>query len=308
MTGGQNGAEARLGRREFLRRLSLAGAGTGAGLALFPGLVGAPGVIRALAAPATGPVLPGSPPDKQDPRGITVRPDDPAISASPVEYSGRITPLLGYLSLPASPEVYPGILVLHDVPGMTEHVRDATRRLAKAGYVALAVDLLSRMGGAAKVGDAAAISTALSTITAPQYLQDMNSSVSYLEARPLAAKSRIGVLGFGLGGSLAWLLLSQNPDLKAGVIFSGGVPSATMVPRITAAVLAIFGEAEERDTKEISDFDAAMKKTGRAWAYKVESKAGRGFFDDTRDRYVPDAAKDAWRLTLDWYATHLSAS
>lgn len=305
--GGPEAAEERLGRREVLRRLILAGAGTGAGLVLLPGLGGARGVVRALAAPAPAPVLPGSPPDKQDPRGITVRPDDPAISASPVEYPGRITSLFGYLSLPARPEVYPGILVLHDIPGMTEHVRDLTRRLAKAGYVALALDLLSRMGGAAKVGDPAAVTTALSTLTAAQYLQDMNSSVSYLEARPLTAKSRIGVLGFGLGGSLAWLLLSQNSDLRAGVIFSGGVPSATVAPRITAAVLAIFGE-DERDTKDISDFDAAMKKTGRAWAYKVESRAGRGLFDDTRDRYAPDAAKDAWHLTLDWYATHLGAS
>jgi carboxymethylenebutenolidase len=298
--GHSNGGNSRMERRELLRRALVAGAGAGCSLS---GRLLSPGM--ALAAAAAAPALPGSPPDKTNPAGITVRPDDPAISAGPVEYPGRITPLLGYLASPAHPDVSPGVLVLHDNTGMTEHVRDVTRRLAKAGYMALALDLLSRKGGTAKIGETAKIADTLSTITASQYLVDMNSSLMYLEARPLAAKSRIGVLGFGLGGSLSWLLVSQNPDLKAGVIFYASLPSSGVVLRITTAVLAIFGDAEQRDTKEVADFDAAMKQAGLAWAYKVESTAGRGFFDDTRERYVPDASKDAWGLTLDWYSRHL---
>jgi carboxymethylenebutenolidase len=293
-----NGRGTPLPRREFLRRLFCAGAGTGAGLGLLH-------VTRALAAPAGSPHVPGSPPDAQGPTGITVRPDDPAIIAGPVQYPGVITQLAGYLSAPAIPEVYPGILVLHDLTGMSEHVRDVTRRLSKVGYVALALDLLSRLGGTDKFGDPANVSTALSALTPSQYLVDLDQSVSYLEARPVVAKSKIGVLGFGFGGSLTWLLLSQNPDLKAGAIFSATLPSSALIPRITAAVQAIFGDAEQRNLKEITDFDLAMKQAGIPWAYKVESKAGRGFFDDSRDRYVPDAAKDAWNLTLDWYAKHL---
>lgn len=301
---GPNGRDARLPRREFLRHLFLASVGGGAGLGLVSGLAGIP-ATWALAAPTAPPHVPGSPPDAQNPAGITVRPDDPAINAGPVEYPGVIAPLMGYLSAPASPEVYPGILVLHDVTGMSEHVRDVTRRLSKAGYAALALDLLSRMGGTAKFSDPASASTALSALTPSQYLVDLDRSVSYLEARPVVAKSKIGVLGFGFGGSLAWLLLSQNPDLKAGAIFYASLPSPALIPRVTAAVLAIFGDAEQRNLKEITDFDLAMKQAGIPWTYNVESKAGRGFFDDSRDRYVPDAAKDAWNLTLDWYAKHL---
>ncbi len=291
---GPNGRDARLPRREFLRHLLLASVS---------GLAGIP-ATRALAAPAAPPHVPGSPPDAQDPAGITVRPDDPAINAGPVEYPGVITPLMGYLSAPASPDVYPGILVLHDLTGMSEHVRDVTRRLSKAGYAALALDLLSRMGGTAKFSDPASASTALSALTPSQHLVDLDRSVGYLEARPVVAKSKIGVLGFGFGGLLSWLLLSQNPDLKAGATFYA-LPSPALIPRITAAVLAIFGDAEQRNLKEITDFDLAIKQAGIPWTYKVESKAGRGFFDDSRDRYVPDAAKDAWNLTLDWYAKHL---
>ncbi len=298
----------RLGRRQFLGRLLAAGAGTGAGLALLETLH-APTwrgstVAGAVSAP---PPLPGSPPDKRTTSGITVPADDPAISAAAVEYPGVIMPLLGYLSAPAGGEIYPGVLVLHDAFGLTEHIRDITRRLAKAGYVALAPDLLSRAGGTAKLGDLAKISAALGSLSMSQYLQDLNASVSYLESRPLAAKTRIGALGFGLGGNLAWVLLAQNPDLKAGVVAYGGIPSNPIIDRLRVAVLAVFAETDRDTPAEISDFDAAMKKSGLPWAYKVEPKAERGFFDDTRSRYVAAAAKDVWQLTLDWYDKYLHA-
>lgn len=294
----------RLGRRRLLRRL-LAGAGAGAGLVLLRALRGRPGTAAG-AAPAATPPPPGAPPDRRDVSGVTVPADDPAIVAGPVEYPGVITSLLGYLSAPRGGEVYPGVLVLHDVAGLTEHVRDVTRRLAKAGYVALAPDLLSRRGGTAGLGDPARVGAALGAMAISQYLEDLNSSVAYLEAYPLAAKTRTGVLGYGLGGNLAWALLSQNTDVRAAVVFDGGVPPSGVLARIGAAVLAIFSETDRQEAQGIPDLDAAMKKTGVPWAYRVEPKAGRGFFDDTRDRYVPDAARDAWRLTLGWFGEHLA--
>ncbi len=299
--------DTRLGRRLFLRRLLAAGAGTGAGLALFDAFFEVPGSTPAWAAPAAPSPPPGPPPDKQTTSGVTVPATDPAISTEPVEYRGVITPLAGYLSSPAGTQIYPGVLVLHDVFGLTEHIRDVTRRLAKAGYVALAPDLLSRLGGTGKLGDSAKIGAALGSLSMSQYLQDMNSSVRYLESRPLAAKTRVGVLAFGLGGNLAWALLAQNADLKAGVMLYGGIPPLTVVGRAKAAVLAIFGETEKHDASEISELDEAMKKAGQTWTYKTEPKANRGFFDDTRDRYVPAAAMDAWKLTLDWFGKNLSA-
>lgn len=295
----------RIGRRQFLRRLLAAGAGTGLA---FLGAHHAPawrGITVAGAVSPPGP--PGSPPDKQTTSGITVPADDPAISAGAVEYPGVITPLMGYLSMPAGGEIYPAVLVLHDVFGLTEHIRDVTRRLAKIGYVALAPDLLSRAGGTAKLGDPAKISAALASLAMAQYLQDLNRSVSYLGSRPLAAKTRIGALGFGLGGSLTWPLLAQNPDLKTGVMLYSGIPQDALLPHLRGAVLAIFGEADRETPAEIADLDTEMKKSGLPWAYKIEPKASRGFFDDTRNSYVTAAAKDAWQLTLDWYSKQLGA-
>jgi carboxymethylenebutenolidase len=298
--------DARVGRREFLRHLLAAGAGGGTGLTVAGALWGWPGIAALGAAKPSPPPPPGFPPDKRSASGITVPADDPAISAGPVEYPGVITRLLGYLSVPKGGENYPGILVLHDVQGLDEHVRDVTRRLAKVGYAALALDMLSRTGGTAAVGDPAKVPAALGRLSIPQFAQDLNSSVKYLESQPLAAKTRTGALGLGLGGNLAWLLLAQNPDVKAGVILYGGIPPTSALSRLTAAVLAIFAE-QGQDASDISDLDSAMKKIGVPWSYKIEPKASRGFFDDMRERYVPAAAKDAWQMAMDWYAKHLSA-
>jgi carboxymethylenebutenolidase len=222
-----------------------------------------------------------------------------------VEYAGVVGPLLGYLAAPKGSDVYPGVLVLHDAFGLTEHFRDIARRFAKAGLVALAPDLASRAGGTEKLADPAKVSAALQGIGPSQILQDLNASVRYLQARPLVAKTRIGAAGFGAGGSILWLILTGNHDVKAAVSVSGTIPPDRVVSNLNAAVLSIYGENDRRDDEAITDFDTAMKKAGLAFMFKLEPKAGHDFFNDTTPRYVPEAAKDAWGMTLDWFAKHL---
>ena len=253
-----------------------------------------------------GPPRPGDPPDKQTESGITVRPDDPSITVGMGEYAGIVGPLLGYLAAPKGSDVYPGVLVLHDAFGLTEHFKDISRRFAKAGLVALAPDLASRAGGTEKLRDPAKVSAALQGIGASQILQDLNASVRYLQTRPLVAKTRIGTVGFGAGGSILWLILAGNHDVKAAVSVSGTIPPDRVVSNLAAAVLSIYGENDRRDEEAITDFDTAMKKAGLAFTVKLEPKAGHDFFNDTTPRYVPDAAKDAWGMTLDWFAKHLT--
>jgi len=289
----------RWGRRRFLGYLAGAAAALAAGITA----VRAP---RAWGAPAAPPLPPGAPPDKGGASGITVQPNDPAITAGPIEFPGLVSTLLGYLAAPAGGETYPAILLVHDADGLSEHTRDMARRLAKAGYVTLAPDLLSRLGGTAKVGTAQQIADAMTKLLIPQFIQDTNTAVRYLETHPLVAKTRVGMMAFGLGGVFSWFLLAQNSDLKAGTIYYGGVPNLQLVPRITTSLLAIYGELGGHDPADLKDLDAAMQKSGQPWMYKIEPKVGRGFFDDTRRVYAPDAAKDAWKITLDWYGSHLT--
>jgi carboxymethylenebutenolidase len=262
---------------------------------------------HAWAAAAKTPPPPGSPPDKVDISGVTVKPDDPAISARSVEFPGLVSTLQGYLATPAGGETYPAILLLHDAGGLSEHTRDVARRFAKIGYVTLAPDLLSRSGGTAKAGTPAQIGDAMARILIPQFIQDANSAVRYLETHPLVAKTRVGMMAFGLGGAFSWFLLADNSDLRAATICYGGVPNLQLVPRISTSVLAIYGDGDGHDADDLKELDAAMKKSGQPWTYKIEPKAGRGFFDDTRRAYTPEAAKDAWKMSLDWYGSHLTA-
>lgn len=298
------GKNARLGRRRFLGSLLAGAAGS-----LYAGTAAAWRSSRAEAAPAKTPPPspPGWPPNKAGTTGVTVKPDDPAISAAPIEFPGLFITLQGYLATPAGGQTYPGVLVLHDAAGLTEHTRDVVRRLAKLGYVAFAPDLLSRSGGTAKAGGDAKAADAMTRIQIPQFVQDGNSAVRHLETHPLVSKTRVGMMSFGLGGVFSWFLLSDNSDLKAAAICYGGVPNLNLVPHITTSVLAIYGDGDGHDEADLKDLDAAMKKAGMPWTYKIEPKAGRGFFDDTRRGYTPEAAKDFWKMTLDWYASHLTA-
>ena len=299
--GSENARGGRVERRRFLGYLLAGAAG-----ALGAGGRTAVRAPRARAAPAAPPPLPGAPPDKGGQLGITVKPDDPAITAKAIEFPGLVSTLQGYLAAPAGGETYPGILLLHDIAGLSEHARDVARRLAKAGYVALAPDLLSRVGGTAKAGTPAEVANKMARILIAQFIQDANTAVRYLETYPLVSKTRVGMMSFGVGGSFSWFLLAQNSDLKAGVIYYGLVPRLALVPAISSAVLAIYGDSDGHDADDLKEFDAAMKKSGRPWNYKIEPKAGRGFFDDTRRNYMPDAAKDAWKMSLDWYGSHLT--
>jgi carboxymethylenebutenolidase len=257
---------------------------------------------------APRPPRPGDPPDKQSQSGVTVRPDDAAITVGMVEYAGVVGPIFGYLAGPKGADVYPGVLVLHDAAGLTEHFKDIARRFAKAGLVALAPDLASRAGGTEKLGDPAKVGAALAGIGSTQLLQDLNASVRYLQARPLVAKTRIGAASFGAGGNILWLILAGNHDVKAAVSVSGTIPPDRVVGTLNAAVLSIYGENDNRrDDEAIAEFDTAMKKAGLAFLLKLEPKAGLDFFNDTTSRYVPDAAKDAWGMTLDWFGKHLTS-
>jgi carboxymethylenebutenolidase len=306
-----------LGRRQLLRRFLIAARVTAVRAALLTAggqlLLGTGASAAPVNPPAKKPAgpppppRPGGPPDKQGNNPVTVSANDPAITAGMDEYPGLVGTLLGYLAAPRGAETYPGVLVLHDGVGLTEHYKDVTRRFSKAGYVALAPDLASRAGGTDKIGDPAKVNAALLEIAPGQVLQDLNAAVRYLEARPLVSKSRIGTIGFGMGGSIMWLILANNSDPKAAVALFGAFPPSRVVPSLKAAVLAIYGEDDHRDPDDAAEFETQMKKAGLPFTLKLEPKAARDFFNDTSPAYVPDAAKDAWGMTLDWFAAHLSA-
>lgn len=262
---------------------------------------------RSVAAVATAAPLPlnstASQPQAASQHG-TVAPDDPLVIAGPLEFPGEDTNLLGYLSRPVSGDGAPVILVCHENRGLTPHIQDVTRRLAKAGYVALAVDLLSRQGGTAAL-DSGDVPGTLGNISPDTFVQDFLSGWRYLQGQNYALTERVGMTGFCFGGGVTWRVATRMPELKAAVPFYGPHPEISDVPNIQAAVQAIYGERDTRINAGIPAIEAAMQENGKIFAKIVYPDSDHAFFNDTGTRYNPAAAQDAWKQLLAWFQQYV---
>jgi carboxymethylenebutenolidase len=244
------------------------------------------------------------PPSTNTPQ-VIVEPDDPAIKAGDVKFTGQDSAtLLGYLSRPSGAGSYPVVLVCHENRGLTDHIKDVTRRLAKAGYVSLAVDLLSRQGGSSTL-NSDDVPGLLGNISPTQFVQDFNSGWSYVQKQPFVQAGKVGMVGFCFGGGVTWQVAVNMPDLRAAVPFYGPPPAVEDIPKIEAAVLAFYGGQDTRITSTAPTIEKAMQDNGKIFEKMIYPDAGHAFFNNTGARYNPQAAADAWKRTLDWFGNFL---
>jgi carboxymethylenebutenolidase len=290
----------RLARREFLRRIAVFSGGAAAGLAVLAGrgVAASPDEIAEAAA--------GSVPVVAQASGTTVPPDDPAIETRAVSFPLGGTTVLAYLALPRNTPRAPGVSVVHENRGLLEHHKDVTRRLAKAGYAALAVDLASPGGGTDVSSDSAQVTALLGRTPADQLVAMLNAGVRYLQGLPSVRADRQGAVGFCFGGGLVWRLATRNPDLRAAVPFYGPNPPLEDVPNIRAAVLAFYGSLDTFVNPGIAAIRTALDHAKVTYETHIYEGANHAFFNDTGPQYKPDAARDAWSRTLAWFARWLS--
>ena len=234
----------------------------------------------------------------------TVMPDDPAVIAGTIEIPAADTNIMGYLARPSSEAVSPVILVCHENRGLTPHIQDVTRRFAKAGYVGLAVDLLSRQGGTEAVGSSN-VPGALGNIEPSQFVEDFKSGWQYLQGQAFADASRVGMTGFCFGGGVTWQVAVHMPELLAAVPFYGPHPATSDVPAIQAAVMAVYGELDSRINGGIPEIEEAMAANNKIYEKVIYPNADHAFHNDTGTRYNPEAAKDAWERTLAWFEAYV---
>jgi carboxymethylenebutenolidase len=311
-------SEGRISRREALKLITSV---TGSLLLANSILAGcaAPESTQAVGASPTGPLheatastsptaeaVATEPPSPQAPYG-TVMPDDPVVTAGDVQIPTSDTEIIGYLARPSSGDVAPVILVCHENRGLTPHIQDVTRRLAKAGYVGLAVDLLSRQGGSAAVGESN-VPGALGNISPEQFVEDFKSGWGYLQSQSFADAARVGMTGFCFGGGVTWQVAVHMPELLAAVPFYGPHPDASDVPNIHAAVLAMYGALDQRIDSGIPAIEAAMKANNKIYEKIIYPNADHAFHNDTGSRYNPEAAKDAWERTLAWFEKYVRSA
>ena len=289
----------RLARREFLRRTVLMAGGAALAVPILHSL-GVTATPDEVAAAAAGPA-----PSVAQGGGVTVPPDDPALSAEMITYTSEGTPIFAYLSRPRGTGPFPAVVVIHENRGLLEHFKDVCRRLSKLGYVALAPDLASGEGGTARFSDPAEVTAVLGRTPAARMVEMLNAGVRYLQGLPIVRRDRIGVMGFCFGGGMTWRLATQNADLRAAVPFYGPNPPLEDVPKIKAAVLAIYGERDTRINAGIPAVREAMQRAGVVHEIVIYPDADHAFFNDTGARYNAAAARAAWERTTAWFQRYL---
>ena len=239
-----------------------------------------------------------------------VDPNDPGLVSSDIKFNSTDGTAIGaYLTRPKGEERRPAVVVIHENQGLTNHVRDVTRRLAKAGYAALAPDLLSRQGGTQSFSNGEAAIAGIGKLDEESITKDLNGAINYVKSQNFVRANKIGVIGFCWGGGNALLIATRNKDLAAAVVYYGRSPkNLDDVKNITAPVLEHYGELDKAITPQQPKLEEAMKNYGKSFEYHIYADAPHAFNNDTNpERYRPDAAKEAWGRTLDFFKKHLQS-
>jgi carboxymethylenebutenolidase len=206
-----------------------------------------------------------------------------------------------YIARPRDGQRAPAVLVIHENKGLVPYIENVARRLAALGYVAVAPDLLSRVGGTGAFeapGDATA---ALSGIDGDDIVADVRAVLAWVAERDYVVPDRLAILGFCYGGGVAWRVLTAEPRLTTGVPFYGPTPDLDAVPGIEAPVMAVYGELDQRITSMLPAISDAMAEHGKTFEAVVLEGAGHAFHNDTNpDRYDAAAARRAWDSAVGW--------
>lgn len=226
----------------------------------------------------------------------TVQETDPSLITEDVSYPGDGITMKAYVARPKAAGRYGGVIVIHENRGLNPHIRDVTRRIGKAGYLALAPDALSATGGTPQNEDEAR--DGIGKLDAQKNLNNFLKAVDYLQSRP-ECNGKVGCIGFCWGGAMANQLAVHAPTLKAAVAYYGRQPDAADVPKIKAAVQLHYGGMDERINAGIPAYEAALKAAGVKYEVFVYEGAQHAFNNDTAPtRYNEAAAKQAWDRTL----------
>jgi len=213
--------------------------------------------------------------------------------------SGKDT-ITAYLAYPERKDRAPAVVVIHEVFGMSDFIRQTTEQLARDGFVAIAPDLLSRRGGTpASPDDARKV---IATLNPDTVTQDLDATVAYVKRLKAVRPDRVGVIGFCWGGGQSFRYATNNPSLRAFVVCYGVGPDAMAIARMRAAGLGVYAENDARINAGLSDVDAAIRTYHKKYRYDVYPGVGHGFF---RTREKPEVADSAWRAVVGFFRANL---
>lgn len=237
-------------------------------------------------------------------KAATIDLQDDRLMTERIVYPGDGTEMKGYVARPKADGKYPAIVVIHENRGLNPHIEDVARRAALAGYLALAPDALSPLGGTPADADQAR--DMFQKLDASKNLNNFIKAFDYLKSRK-DGNGKFGTVGFCWGGGIVNQLAVNVPDLKAAVAFYGRQPESADVYRIKAAVQLHYAGTDERINAGIAVYEEALKQAKVTYELYSYEGAQHAFHNDTAPtRYNEAAAKLAWERTLAFFKKYLS--
>jgi carboxymethylenebutenolidase len=242
----------------------------------------------------------------------TITTDSGGLEAGEVTIPTGDGKIPAYRASPAKGRKLPVVLVVQEIFGVHEHIKDVCRRFAKLGYLAVAPEMYARQGDVSKIENIQEIiSKVVSKVPDSQVMSDLDAAVDWASKHGGDTR-KLGITGFCWGGRIVWLYAAHNPKLKAGVAWYGrlaGQPSPNspkhpleLAGELKAPVLGLYGEEDQGiplDTVE--KMRAALKAAGKPGEIVVYPKAPHGFHADYRPSYRKEAAEDGWKRLQAWF-------
>jgi carboxymethylenebutenolidase len=244
-----------------------------------------------------------------------IRTDTEGLTAGEIQVPTADGPLAAYRAMPASGQKLPTVLVVHEIFGVHEYIKDTCRRLAKAGYLAIAAEMYARHGDVSKMANIQDILAGpVAQASDAEHMSDLDACAAWA-AKNGGDPDRLAITGFCRGGRTTWLYAAHNPRLKAAVSWYGvleGAPTAKqpkwpldIAGELKAPVLGLYGGKDQGiGADQIEDMQLALKKAGSKSQIHVYPDAPHAFHADYRPTYRKEPAEDGWRRLLEWLKAH----
>jgi carboxymethylenebutenolidase len=220
-----------------------------------------------------------------------------------IRYPGQTGEMRAFMARPKKGKKFPAVIVIHENRGLVPHIQDVTKRMAKEGFLSIAPDALSPVGGTPE--DVSDVGALFKQLNSEETTKNFVAAVKYLQTHPNSS-GKVGCTGFCWGGAMTNQVAVNSPDLKAAVPYYGRQPSAEEVAKIKAPVMAHYAENDAGINAGIAAFEDALKKNNIEYQIFSYPGTGHGFNNDTNaGRYNEAAAKLAWQRTVGFFKEKL---
>jgi carboxymethylenebutenolidase len=229
--------------------------------------------------------------------------NDSRLIVSDIAYPSGMGSVRAHFARPKGDIRLPGVVVIHENRGLVPHIKDVARRVALEGFLAIAPDALSPVGGTPE--DVTDVSTLIQKLDREATIKTFVAAAKYLKTHPQST-GKVGVMGFCWGGGMANQIAVNSSDLDAAVSFYGMQPASEDVLKIRASLLLHYAGNDERINQGIAAYEAALKKAHVEYKLYMYPGVEHAFFNDTSPRYNPEAAKKAWERTISFFKQKLA--